>query len=266
MHMWAQCARIWFWQRSAASILGDVVSYACSFCKFWLKRRLRLHQLPRWQRFVLYFAMPTYVVEWTYECKGCDLLKTVEKESLYKKDVIGFKEPPRPKCYNCAQHSGVQEKRKNWRSWHVLIRCSLSAGLKQEFKSQSMSMKSVSRQKSLAWMPLRKNDGQRNLNLRAKTSAVLSHLSEQLCCSIRWVRARKQNNNILLTSFCVKNKCMLHALPYTLYHSLYDQRFIALGAATPSLTTSGSSLWGHPFPHLLPAACRFGGSHSPMHY
>ena len=59
--------------------------------------------------------MPTYVVEWTYECKGCDLLKTVEKESLYKKDVIGFKEPPCPKCYNWAQHSGVQEKRKMWK-------------------------------------------------------------------------------------------------------------------------------------------------------
>ena len=92
--------------------------------------------------------------------------------------------------------------------------------------------------------------------------AVLSHLTEQLCCSIRWVRARKQNNNILLTSFCVKT-CLLHAVPYTLYHSLDDQRFIALGAATPSLTTSGLSLWGYPFPHLLPAAYRFGGSHPP---
>ncbi len=58
-----------------------------------------------WQRFVLYFAMPTWVVEWAFECKICDELKTLEKEFVYIKDVLKCKQPrDRPKCYNSADH------------------------------------------------------------------------------------------------------------------------------------------------------------------
>ena len=45
-----------------------------------------------------------------------------------------------------------------------------------------------------------------------------------------------------------------------------DQRPIALRVATPLFPTSGLSLWGTPLSNLLPAACRFRGSHSPISY
>jgi len=54
-------------------------------------------------------AMSTWVVEWTFECKSCDELKTLEKEFVYIKDVLKCKQPrDRPKCYNFADH-GPQE-------------------------------------------------------------------------------------------------------------------------------------------------------------
>ncbi len=55
--------------------------------------------------------MSTWVVEWTFECKSCDELKTLEKEFVYIKDVLKCKRPrDRPMCYNFADH-GPQDRR-----------------------------------------------------------------------------------------------------------------------------------------------------------
>ncbi len=89
---------------------------------------------------------------------------------------------------------------------NVWTRCSLSVGLKKEFKSKNLFMKIFSSTKSIVWMQLRA--------VPVRDIHLIHRDREQ------WVRAR---NNILLTSFCFKQKCMLHVLkPFVvIWNSLY---------------------------------------------
>ena len=66
---------------------------------------LQVHGLPVF----LSVTLPTYVAKCVFKCPSCGRKKQVEKGTLYKLEVLGFKQPSGLRCHNHEQHNGKRE-------------------------------------------------------------------------------------------------------------------------------------------------------------